>query len=120
MTPAHGYNAYTHGCRCDVCRRAKADYMREERRRGREFAQSLDVRAFVDGIKHGRHGYEVKGCRCQVCTSAHSAESVQRRAKKKAPRTARALPSIAGDGLAPARPIQAGASASQVPRRDLR
>ena len=90
MNGEHGYGPYTRGCRCDACRKAKADYMREARRAGREraarftktsngkrgsstntFAPGAE-RHFVDGIKHGRHGFEVHGCRCRDCTTAHS------------------------------------------------
>lgn len=86
----HGYSTYTDGCRCDVCRAAKADYVRERRRAGRAYAHALSrtatgnrgnrynivavgaERALVDGITHGRYGYEERGCRCLVCTAAHS------------------------------------------------
>jgi hypothetical protein len=29
--PAHGYVPYTHGCRCAVCKDAKARYVRDRR-----------------------------------------------------------------------------------------
>lgn len=31
---AHGMTGYTKGCRCDVCRKSRADYMREKRLQG--------------------------------------------------------------------------------------
>lgn len=65
---AHGYNAYTRGCRCPICRRGKTDYMR--RRRAVAF---LETRLVVPGIKHGRCGYEEHGCRCDVCVAARRA-----------------------------------------------
>jgi hypothetical protein len=88
----HGYSAYTRGCRCDVCRAAKADYMRERRAKARKEAQ-LHTRsstgehghrhtAFAPGSyrheasipNHGtRYGYEEAGCRCAECTAARSA-----------------------------------------------
>lgn len=88
----HGYNAYTHGCRCDICRKAKADYMRERRAKaraqaqmhtrsstgkhpGRHTAQAPGAYRHVASIpNHGtRYGYEEAGCRCVECTAARTA-----------------------------------------------
>jgi hypothetical protein len=88
---AHGYGAYTRGCRCDVCRGAKADYMRARRAASRALAARFTTtpsgergsrhNAFAPGAtrylapitSHGsRYGYEEAGCRCQPCTAAHS------------------------------------------------
>lgn len=69
----HGYSAYTHDhCRCEVCRQAKADYVRARRAAGRQVAQP-GVR--VDDLKrHGtRFGYEERGCRCDECVGARHA-----------------------------------------------
>lgn len=74
----HGYSKYTSGCRCEVCRSAKAEYMRSRRavrtapareaivdERGR-------VRMIAVGITHGtRSGYEEYACRCAPCSTAH-------------------------------------------------
>ena len=87
----HGYVAYTRGCRCDVCRAAKADYMRERRAAGRANARLHTVsatgrrgqhyNAWLPGAtryiapleRHGtRAGYEEHGCRCVACTTARS------------------------------------------------
>lgn len=61
----HNYSAYTRGCRCAVCRRAKADYVAGRRRQARRSPVAL-----VEGITHGRSGYEERGCRCETCWAA--------------------------------------------------
>lgn len=85
----HGYGKYTNGCRCDVCRQAKADYSRERRAKARALAQkySVDGWRYVAPIeRHGtRFGYEEAGCRCPECTHARTSSDVtyarSRRAK---------------------------------------
>ena len=88
----HNYSGYTHGCRCDVCRRAKADYMRERRARHRGVSQKHTVSStgrrgapgtarapgatrYVAPIdRHGtRAGYDEHSCRCFPCTDARMA-----------------------------------------------
>lgn len=83
----HGYGAYTTGCRCEVCRKAKADYMRDRRAAGRTVAQRYTVgsngqrptrgtarepgavRYIAPVERHGtRYAYEERGCRCFPCT----------------------------------------------------
>jgi hypothetical protein len=60
----HGYGPYTNGCRCAVCKDAKADYMRERRREGRRQASAEPV----PGVKHGTlFAYDERGCRCGEC-----------------------------------------------------
>ena len=86
MTPEveHGYLAYTHGCRCDECRAAKAAYMREKRAAAREAAGTLIDslgRNYVPGIKHGAAGYKDHLCRCEVCTAAKRVEDARRAAR---------------------------------------
>ena len=63
----HSYGGYTQGCRCDICRDAKAAYMRKRRR-----AASLNPASGpVEGIKHGTlFGYQERGCRCDDCVEA--------------------------------------------------
>ena len=87
----HGYNAYANGCRCEVCRAAKADYMRERRAAARKAAQkhtrSSTGRRGAKGnarmpgatryvapiASHGtRFGYEEHGCRCFDCTDTRA------------------------------------------------
>lgn len=82
----HGYIAYTNGCRCEVCRKAKADYMRARRAAARALAakhtrSSTGARgarhnAFAPGafrylarnVLHGtRAAYDEHGCRCREC-----------------------------------------------------
>lgn len=88
-TGPHGYNRYTYGCRCEVCRKAKADYMRARRATARLIAQEHTRSAtgrrgangntrtpgayrYVAPVKtHGtRAAYEEHGCRCFECTDA--------------------------------------------------
>lgn len=90
MTEAHGYVPYTKGCRCDTCRAAKAEYMRQRRANAREIARQHTAgptgapgnrhNAFAPGatryiakdVKHGgRAAYDEHGCRCRECTDAH-------------------------------------------------
>ena len=84
----HGtYAAYSNkpGCRCDECRKAKAEYMRERRAEAREVAQKYSepnprakgarrvgaLRYVANIDSHGtRFGYEEHGCRCLECTDA--------------------------------------------------
>jgi hypothetical protein len=89
---AHGYGRYTNGCRCEVCRKAKADYMRQRRAEARALAQRFTStpdgkrpnwdNAFAVGAsrhlarvaRHGtRYAYEEKGCRCRECLDARIA-----------------------------------------------
>lgn len=74
MTAPHGYGRYTRGCRCDVCRFAKAAYMRAKRvtgKRKRQLAQANgEGYHFVPGITHGISGYSDSSCRCPECCSA--------------------------------------------------
>ncbi len=69
----HGtYTSYARrgGCRCDLCRAAKAAYVRESRKRAgmarvkAELAGKTYVRS---GIAHGLSGYQNHSCRCLVC-----------------------------------------------------
>lgn len=72
----HGYGGYTRGCRCEICTQAKADYMRGRRASARALAARFtDDRGahFVPDVKHGRVGYEERGCRCPVCVEARRA-----------------------------------------------
>lgn len=84
----HGYNAYTSGCRCEVCRKAKADYMRGRRAAARKVAQRHtqgmgvgpgstrkpgSTRYIAPYVTHGtRYAYEEHGCRCFPCTDARA------------------------------------------------
>ena len=68
----HGYAGYaTRGCRCEICKRGKADYMRERRAEARAKAQPGVA---VAGVAHGtRVAYEEHGCRCQPCRAKKNA-----------------------------------------------
>jgi hypothetical protein len=71
----HGYGAYSNGCRCEICREAKAAYMRklrDRRHRLRRYVQGLPDagRYVVDGITHGYAGYQEFSCRCRICRAA--------------------------------------------------
>ena len=67
----HGYGRYTGGCRCEVCRLAKADYMRERRASARAVAGDKSVEQFSHGT---RYGYEERGCRCSACLNARAVD----------------------------------------------
>ena len=72
----HGYGRYSNGCRCDVCRSAKTDYMRRKRITGRAKRRAAEAdghgRHFVPGITHGISGYQDHQCRCRTCLAAKS------------------------------------------------
>ena len=68
----HGYGPYTNGCRCDICRAAKAAYQANRRA-----AASLATTPVPDGLTHGRAGYEEHGCRCEICVKAKREEWVR-------------------------------------------
>ena len=89
MSPdgSHGYNLYTHGCRCAVCKRAKAEYIRQRRSAARTLANRFTDASgshYVPDVSHGRFGYEERGCRCIECRSAMAAEQRTRRMRKRA------------------------------------
>jgi hypothetical protein len=66
----HGYGAYASGCRCDVCRKAKAEYMSKRRKAAVAARKAGDP---MGSVKHGtRYAYEERGCRCSSCSEAHS------------------------------------------------
>jgi hypothetical protein len=69
----HGYNRYTQGCRCTVCREAKAQYTRERREAAAQRRAAVESRGgkyVADGIKHGYSGYANYQCRCETCRAA--------------------------------------------------
>lgn len=83
MASGHGYGPYTNGCRCDVCRQAKADYQREKRHAAAAVSEGMprldrtDLLGTADGrfvapfVTHGTaHAYKDNGCRCLPCTDA--------------------------------------------------
>lgn len=85
----HGYNRYTRGCRCEVCKQAKAAYMRERRAEARRLTQITPnryVRRHAGrDVKHGTSfAYYEVGCRCQACRAFHNAARVKRYHNKKA------------------------------------
>lgn len=80
MARAHGYSAYTTGCHCEVCKAAKASYMRDKRASARELrirAALFGERYEAQGITHGYAGYQDHQCRCPVCTAARSSWDAQ-------------------------------------------
>lgn len=93
----HGYIRYTRGCRCEVCRAAKADYMRARRAEARGQAQvhtfwAKQGGAWGDGaIRHvanvANHGtrfaYEERGCRCLECSRARATSDARVYANRK-------------------------------------
>ena len=99
----HGYVRYTHGCRCDECKAAKREYIRERRRVARELAAKHTTklrgrrgkagqfpagteRHFVPDVKHGTsYAWFERGCRCLDCTAWKSAGDMARRMSSASP-----------------------------------
>lgn len=103
MTDAHGYGPYTNGCRCDVCKAAKADYQRAKRADARAVAAQYttpmktsdrpvvpgrrrmrvgDLRYVVAAAKHGSAASYIElGCRCIPCTDALIAKRAAERSR---------------------------------------
>jgi hypothetical protein len=72
----HGYSRYTHGCRCPICKGAKAAYIRAKRKAARESAPAELIngrdRYVAPGIKHGTlSGWQEWSCRCLECSEMH-------------------------------------------------
>lgn len=69
----HGYSGYSNGCRCQVCRDAKAAYMAGRR----AAAFTADNAPEQDpAVTHGtRSAYEERGCRCGACIAAERVSS---------------------------------------------
>jgi hypothetical protein len=75
VVSGHGYGAYARGCRCEVCRAAKAAYMRSRRKQARRAARrqlSETGVSVIAGVTHGRAAYEERGCRCVECLDARA------------------------------------------------
>lgn len=107
MGTAHGYIPYTHGCRCALCRAAKADYQRAKRQAGYALANAVaapgdgppinrvgrpirsgSIRYVAPGVRHGSAtSYVESSCRCLDCTRAATAK---RRAERESARSASA------------------------------
>ncbi len=69
IVSVHGYAGYSNGCRCEICRDAKAAYMRERRSSAYLTATSEPV----PGVTHGtRSAYEESGCRCPECMATQA------------------------------------------------
>lgn len=77
----HNYASYIAGCRCTICRAAKAEYARNYRAaaaaRRREAAEAGGVHV-APGISHGISGYRDSSCRCDVCFRAAKASRMRR------------------------------------------
>lgn len=89
---AHGYGRYSHGCRCSICRAAKAAYVQGRRKRARELASRFtddSGRHLAIGVAHGTvSAYDESGCRCRPCTSALSAKRLAEHRRQRARRAA--------------------------------
>jgi hypothetical protein len=75
VNPEHGTLAtYRTGCRCEVCRKANAaDHQRDVQRRRAQRYRAVDGRLVAPNAQHGTDGgYCNHGCRCRLCTEAHS------------------------------------------------
>jgi hypothetical protein len=80
ITRGHGdYRTYRKGCRCDVCRE---DHRRQSREDRQERAKDP---AAADRAGHGNAStYKNYACRCEPCTTAHSAYLAEGRARRRA------------------------------------
>lgn len=69
-----------HGCRCEPCSKAWADYIRRRRSE-----RAADVAAGRADVQHGiASTYFNHGCRCSDCKSARAAYNRDLRARQKA------------------------------------
>ena len=64
-------------CRCDQCKAAQADYMRDLRKALRQREPEI----------HGTTGYSNYGCRCETCRKANAKSQRQYRKNRKARET---------------------------------
>jgi len=68
VTSNHGYGPYSRGCRCEICRAAKREYIKARRSEAARRRDLSDLGAYVAvGITHGIAGYGESKCRCDVC-----------------------------------------------------
>lgn len=75
----HGTRSrYTHGCRCDECRKANAEYQRRITRARRDKAER-DADGHVIGKPYSGTTYVNWMCRCDICTALNSLECRPRR-----------------------------------------
>ena len=76
---------YTHGCRCDRCRAANAEYVAPYVKASQERVKKR-LESDQNDKRHGTYyGYRV-GCRCDRCTEAnrvHGRESMRRHYARK-------------------------------------
>lgn len=84
--PQHGtYTMYqNHGCRCDACRQANTDYIRERNHRvGRNRPRDLVfAERHAAALARDNHGTESRyrlGCRCDECRTATTSARRTRR-----------------------------------------
>jgi hypothetical protein len=85
MPAGHGYGRYTNGCRCAVCRAAKAAYVRAKRASAAElrvWTALFGERYEATGITHGITGYQDHSCRCDLCRLA-KAEATERETRRR-------------------------------------
>lgn len=87
MTDDHGYAAYAAGCRCDVCRAAKREYIAARRAAGLEPIRVGVVRSragqrAVHVREHGTTTGYRRGCRCRPCMDAEIGAARARRERK--------------------------------------
>lgn len=84
----HGEGTYAmkvYGCDCPVClpsgrRRSAAGEGKPQTQRSRELRNRKRGQPVPPGTKHGVYPYGTYGCRCDVCSAAHSATDARRRA----------------------------------------
>ena len=66
----HGLGGYTNNrCRCNICRKALADYQKAARTRRAEAFRAGELEPW----RHGDNSTYVNwGCRCEPCRAAHA------------------------------------------------
>lgn len=77
LAPHGTAQRYRQGCHCDECRAANTEYNRELRN------------GYGDPPTHSESGYRNYGCRCKVCTEAHSVAQREYRARRRRQRPRR-------------------------------
>lgn len=86
MTFTHGHSGYiNYRCRCDICRAAQTEYVRNRRRAAalkRVLVEASGGQYVVEGVKHGASTYSNHSCRCEVCRDRWNAKNAAGRTRR--------------------------------------